>query len=266
MKIHYMSDLHLEQGRSPKLKNIPSGDVLLLAGDIISTKALKLSQSRRDTADELFAEFKKNFLDVYVIMGNHEHYGGDFLESYARFEELYKKHRFVFLENDCEPFADGWRIWGGTLWTDYNNGEFIPMHAANDCMMDHAVVSYGPDELFTPQRALEANKRAIITLRASLKEYRNDKFVVMSHHTPSMKCGHEKWGGAHNVINYAFHNNGLDNLIGYSDQIKYWVAGHTHDPIDTKIGDCRVMINPHGYSGPEDNNGFDVNANFVLEV
>jgi hypothetical protein len=36
----------------------------------------------------------------------------------------------------------------------------------------------------------------------------------------------------------------LDN-----ENIKYWVHGHIHDPVDYEVGNCRVMSNPKGYAG-----------------
>ena len=39
----------------------------------------------------------------------------------------------------------------------------------------------------------------------------------------------------------------LDSLIKEHDNIKYWLAGHTHFSVKTKINECLCMTNPCGY-------------------
>ena len=74
MKIHYLSDLHVEFGALDK--PLPEGDVLLLAGD--TTVLSHLGKHRQDAAsrsvkkstkrlnDEISAKFKR----AYAVIGN----------------------------------------------------------------------------------------------------------------------------------------------------------------------------------------------------
>ena len=47
-------------------------------------------------------------------------------------------------------------------------------------------------------------------------------------------------------MNGGFHTE-LSEMILDHPNIKHWVHGHTHDPFDYKIGECRVVCNPRGY-------------------
>ena len=64
MKIHYLSDLHLEFGKMPKNYRVPAGtDVVVLAGDIgVGLAGLHWALLAFDCP-------------VVYVAGNHEHYG-----------------------------------------------------------------------------------------------------------------------------------------------------------------------------------------------
>jgi hypothetical protein len=52
-------------------------------------------------------------------------------------------------------------------------------------------------------------------------------------------------------MNGAFISN-LGDFIMNRPCIKLWTHGHTHDPFDYKIGKTRVVCNPRGYFGHEE--------------
>ena len=52
------------------------------------------------------------------------------------------------------------------------------------------------------------------------------------------------------MVNGAYSSN-LDAFIMDHPQIKLWTHGHTHHEFDYMIGSCRVMCNPRGYDGYE---------------
>ena len=75
MKIQYASDLHLEfTDNSNYLKNNPIkpvGDILILAGDITYLNYLE-----REIEKEFINYVSDNFKTTYLMLGNHEFYGG----------------------------------------------------------------------------------------------------------------------------------------------------------------------------------------------
>ena len=81
MKIAVCSDLHLEFA-DIELKNEDNADVLILGGDICVAKDIaNIDSFRGDTFREFFKRCSKEFPHVIYIMGNHEHYNGDFQTS-----------------------------------------------------------------------------------------------------------------------------------------------------------------------------------------
>jgi hypothetical protein len=52
------------------------------------------------------------------------------------------------------------------------------------------------------------------------------------------------------MVNGAYSSD-LDQFILDRPQIKLWTHGHTHHEFDYMIGSCRVMCNPRGYDGYE---------------
>ena len=79
MRIHYMSDVHLEFGALDK--PLPEGDVVILAGDITLLVAMDpaktdaSAQRVRAATQRFFGAVTSRFAKVVYLMGNHEHYG-----------------------------------------------------------------------------------------------------------------------------------------------------------------------------------------------
>ena len=88
------------------------------------------------------------------------------------------------------------------------------------------------------------------------------KYVVVGHHAPSKlstKAVYEK----EFIMNGAYSSD-LSEFILDHPQIKLWTHGHTHHAFDYMIGTTRIVCNPRGYDGHEDNTGFD--SAMVIEV
>ena len=88
MRIAVTSDVHLEFGPLI-LKNEHNIDVLVLSGDICVASDLNyksdnlgiVSNGKYERMREFFRSCSDNFKHVIYIMGNHEHYHGDFNTS-----------------------------------------------------------------------------------------------------------------------------------------------------------------------------------------
>jgi predicted phosphodiesterase len=250
LKIAIASDLHLE-GRHLDIHEDEGGDILLLAGDIVSIRGY----SNWDTPyyTKFFQDCCKRFKHVLMVCGNHEFYRSDIttgveqLRFFLAQQDLGDK---VTVLEDSHVDIHGVRFIGSTLWTNYDNGDEIAISVGNQCLNDFRLIQNGVDNHFD-YKVFHARDSVVLHNR-SLKEIQRLIYdsklpiVVMTHHSPSLKSVHEKYQHEW-PLNYAFSSD-LDDFILENHQIKLWVHGHTHDPFDYYIGEARIICNPRGYA------------------
>jgi hypothetical protein len=136
MKIAVTSDVHLEFG-DLVLKNEQNADVLILGGDICVAADYGSSRSFDEARANRYTDFFKRcsfqFPHVVYIMGNHEHYEGDFAQSKNKLQSMldYNLLSNVYLLEKETKRIDDVTFIGGTLWTDMNNdNEITKFHVA----------------------------------------------------------------------------------------------------------------------------------------
>ena len=272
MKINLVSDLHLEFG----YQELPGGEVLILAGDIAearsiqkhhhSTKLLSDSPIKEYRCSEFFAHECKKYEKVFYVMGNHEHYHGKFQDTYDTLKYMMPEN-VTLLENEVEEYR-GVMFMGATLWTDLNRGNPITEFEVQNFMNDFRVITHrsdGPDPSYHKLRAAYTrgiHQRTLNYFKEQLEKNSDKTFVMITHHAPSFQSVNEKY-------KHEYHTNGgyaseLGDFILNYKNVKYWVHGHMHNPVDYMVGDTRVVTNPRGYVGYEDGNGFD--PNFTFEI
>jgi predicted phosphodiesterase len=293
MKIAICSDVHLEFGQL-ELENLQDAEVLVLSGDICTAVDLRvtdsiLSSAKTDRYMEFFNACSKNFPHVVYIMGNHEHYHGDYADSIVHI-----KHALRHLENIHVLDKEVWELndhvfIGGTLWTDMNGEDEMTMHHVqrrmNDfqiCKNSSRVVNYKTYEpkqkpegmsdedfnllpyeqryknVFKTREATLSPQDAVVDHKAMLKviedAYANvppwKTVVVCTHHAPSKSSEHPRY--AHDTLMNGAYNSRLDQFIMDRPGIKLWTHGHTHEDFDYMIKGCRVVCNPRGYINYED--------------
>jgi len=257
MKIKILSDLHLEHYSACQVfPNIGRGDVLILAGDILTAKALKTNGYLHLVYERFLNDCAWNYKHVLYVMGNHEFYGYNYEGTLKTIKENLPAN-FHLLENDTFQIQN-WNFIGMTLWTDFRNENPLEMMEAQQNINDYKMIRIGSN-----YRKMNANDT--LAFHKKSKEYLlnqlqtlNENVFVISHHAPSYQSVAPQFK---TEANGAYVSN-LDNLILYHPQIKYWIHGHTHTPFDYLIGDCRVICNPGGYSGQD--TGF--NPNFELNL
>ena len=106
MKLHVLSDLHIEFGNF----EIPvtNADVVILAGDIhVGTKGI-----------EWATEAIKG-IDVIYIIGNHEYYRGALPKLTDKINSISKHTNVHVLENDAITIGNV-KFLGCTLWGDFH--------------------------------------------------------------------------------------------------------------------------------------------------
>jgi len=277
MKIAICSDVHLEFGQI-FLENKDNVDVLVLSGDICTAVDLRvtdsiLSSAKTDRYMDFFTTCSRNFPHVIYVMGNHEHYHGDFGQSIIDL-----KHALKHLENihvlDKEVWEHGDHVFiGGTLWTDMNGECEMTMNHVSRRMNDFQICENSNEMVnyrvfdnendhksvrFKTRPATLSPRHVVEDHKAMLKviedTYANTPpwktIVVCTHHAPSKGSEHPRYK-TDQLMNGAY-NSRLDQFIMDRPGIKLWTHGHTHEDFDYMIKQCRVVCNPRGYINYED--------------
>jgi UDP-2,3-diacylglucosamine pyrophosphatase LpxH len=272
MKIQIMNDLHLEFDNQGPVLALPGGEILLLAGDVAVAAYLgkqrtdKLAKKHERVAREFFFHQCAKYERVYYIMGNHEHYNGIFDYTVETMREFLEGTNVTILDNEWVDLDHncGWQLFGGTLWTDYNNQDWFAMHAAKDKMNDHHIIKklkpvanpYGEFMgRFLPVDAYEEHNKTLEALENGIYDmHRIDRpTIVMTHHAPTHQSIMPQYKG--DLLNAAYASDLSEQIMRLSN-IKYWFHGHMHDSIEYTVGECQVKCNPRGY------NYYALNPNF----
>jgi len=256
MKIHLLSDLHLEF--SNFVPPPTEADVVILAGDI-----------GLGTAGMIWAEFYFE-TPVIFVAGNHEYYHRDFDAKQEHFRATAEEVGIRFLNCNTVVF-DGVRFIGATMWTNYQLGAAdenqvdFAMRMAADTIADFRLIRKG-DARFRPADALALFQSASAFIATELAKPFEGKTVVVTHHSPSPKSVHKRYKG--DAINGSFSSD-LEHLMQGPNAPALWVHGHTHDSFDYVVhGRTRVVANPRGYTRAYSNgqeNAF-FNSGLVIDV
>ena len=296
MKVALASDIHLEFG-DINLQNTENANVLILSGDICVASDLGKPDPyniMEGARSQRFADFFKRcsfqFPHVIYVMGNHEHYHGDFTHTAEKFKSLFKMYELsnIYLLDKEVKVIDDITFIGGTLWTDMNKEDPLTLHAMKKMMNDFRCVLNSNRQVnfrttvpvdkpvgmtdaewiaqsyekrtktvfktrtanFSPEDAVEDHRKMVDFIRTVVQEKHDQKFVVVGHHCPSKQSTHPRYAGEH-IMNGGYSSD-LSEFILDHPQIKLWTHGHTHDVFDYMIGSTRIVCNPRGYIDYED--------------
>ena len=274
MKLAVCSDLHLEFGPI-EFENTEGADVIVLSGDICVAADLNKIDYSYGTAppkvmehserlEKLLRSCSDSFKHTIMIMGNHEHYHGDFAKSAPVIRDFIKSFKNVhFLDKEIVKIDDVTFI-GGTLWTDMNKEDPITLHAMSEMMNDYRVVANSNREVmfrdeegnqqvraakFSPEDTVEDHNKMLGYIRIMVEGKFDQKFVVCGHHAPSTLSTHPRYKDER-IMSGAYSSD-LSEFIMDRPQIKLWTHGHTHESFDYMVGDTRIVCNPRGYIGYE---------------
>lgn len=288
MKIALTSDIHLEFGDwNPS--NPEGADVLILGGDIMVAADFgrpdpyNIMLSTKEMRYRNFLEkCKTNYKHVIYIMGNHEHYHGDFATSKDILSNACSDSGVTLLDKETITIDDVTFI-GGTLWTDMNKEDPMTLHSMTGMMNDfrcvknsNRVVNYksfedGPDgpptfrtrsAKFSPEDAVVDHKEMLDYIRLMIEGKWDQKFVVVGHHAPSRQSTHPRYKDEF-LMNGGYSTELSDFILDHP-QIKAWTHGHTHDEFDYMVGTTRVICNPRGYVNYERDS--DENQPYLAKV
>lgn len=271
MKFALASDIHLEFGPI-ELKNTEGADVLVLSGDICVAKDLRSPDPYEIMDTKKSAEVHKffrgccdEFKDVIYIMGNHEHYHGDFKFTINMLRKNLGHLSNLHILDKESLMIDDVTFVGGTLWTDMNKEDPHTLYAIAGVMNDFKTVNnsnhvrYFRDEdgnshervaRLMPEDVVVDHKEMVSFVDSVCAMNPYGKVVVVGHHAPSKQSTHPRYKGEQ-LINGAYSSD-LSEFILDRPQIKVWTHGHTHEPFDYMIGNTRVVANPRGYINYEE--------------
>lgn len=254
MKVDVVSDLHLDAYEHFNLaKDIEKSFdrwfdgseamVLLVAGDVEQC----LGSDKNELSDRFFDYVTNRYDFVACVLGNHdywnkapyydkERYNFNTMVNMAR--KRYPKVAFPNAEEVL--YYDGFGIIGATMWTDVPpSSRYMVMRAMSDYTMS---VYPNGNNLNVDTTSRESN-RVTDFFMDTVEHNKETNFIILTHHVP---CECYVYNGFNKVNGYAFVHN-LENFILDNPNIKLWAFGHTHVPVDTMLGDCHLVCNPHGY-------------------
>lgn len=237
MKIKLLSDLHLEGRRGYWTKPHPwstfnNEDVLVLAGDIaVGTEAVLQAIDYFQT---------QGFEQIVYTLGNHEYYHHDY-GMHGELKTAVKAQGVHFL--DCEEIIkiQDVSFFGGTLWTTFDHDP-IAQAVAKTNINDFRVVKN-----WTTEKCAKESTRQQQFIKLAYEQTEGKKCIV-THFMPAKAAIAERFkvNGIESTLN-AYFANGLDDWISTLEDT-VWLFGHTHDAMDFKLGNTRLVSNPLGYS------------------
>jgi Icc-related predicted phosphoesterase len=259
MKVAITSDIHLEFGDWYPV-NPENADVLILSGDIMTANEVENAVGDPNKTIEykghMFIEFLKNCVKEYkhvlYVMGNHEHYNGDFATTATILGSACHDIGVKFLDKSHVTIDDVTFI-GGTLWTDMNKEDSLTLYNIKGIMNDFRCVTNSNrihtktrPPRFTPEDSVEDHRKMLeyIRLTTSLMD-KSNKYVVVGHHAPSKQSTHPRYKDE-TMMNGAYSSDLSDFILDHPE-IKLWTHGHTHEVFDYMIGSTRIVCNPRGY-------------------
>ena len=121
-----MSDLHLEFNT---IAGLPAKDILILSGDIWLVPPMRPNAQDADSRKlrkryiKFIKEELSKFKIVFLVMGNHEHYGSIFENTANILRDFLAAHcpHVILLDNSYYDWQ-GVRFIGSTLWATYGHG------------------------------------------------------------------------------------------------------------------------------------------------
>jgi predicted phosphodiesterase len=260
MKLHILSDVHLEFGYLPPPQ--VDADVTVLAGDI------GLGLMGAEWALELARE-----RPVVYVCGNHEYYRQPPVPLVQEaLREAFAGTGVRYLENHA-AIIDGVRFLGATLWTDFRmlGRRDEGMESARRLMSDYQVIAMvrsGPGtanhaqlwDCLVPDDTLGFHEQSRAWLEGELVAQFSGVTVVVTHHAPSPRSLRPGYAAEPTAAAYA---SNLEALMDGS-RAALWVHGHVHKSSDYRANGTRVLCNPRGYTGFALNPAFD--SRLVVEI
>lgn len=242
MRLKIFSDLHFEFGNIHMLEDLFSNidvDVFICAGDMANSRMI---------IDVLHTIDKIVQVPVIFVPGNHEYYGSQ--KCYIDEQLLNQNFEYIkILIEGVFEYKD-FIFLGSTGWWD--DIKYIHTVSLNDFKTIY--------DIKQNDNGMAWGRKSKKFFEESLKKYQDKKVICVSHNMPSHECISEEYKNS--SINACFANHWDDIILKYKPSL--WVCGHTHDKVDTEIGETSIIGNPYGYYLHQTNPDF--NDNFIINL
>lgn len=175
MKIISYSDLHLEFKHEWSLPPDIDGDLIVLAGDIITFRDFT-------PLETLLCGWKKPAL---FVAGNHEYYTrSPMRDNEDQFRTwLAENLPQVYFLRDEGITIKGVNFFGGTMWTNFKSGNTASMRHAGSGLNDFRYI-HNEDGIFTLESSVEQHQQFIAALEQWFDTLSGGPNVIITHHAP----------------------------------------------------------------------------------
>lgn len=228
MKIRLISDVHFEFFEDVRLFQSQGEDVLVIAGDLAVGPVNVFNALKR---------FSNTAKDVVYIPGNHEYYGHTIEAFDGHIRAAFKDSNVHFLNPGFVQIGDV-KFIGAALWTNFRGRATSKLMAKGMISDFRAIKEFSGD---VAEGLFYQHKKFIFNEYANT----NSKCVIVTHFLPAIQCISAQYKRDRSGLNDYFANDlGLEIE---SLENATWLFGHTHDRVDTVIGNTRLVCNPYGY-------------------
>lgn len=258
MLIQYASDLHLEFDLNRHYLDqhplLPTGQVLVLAGDITNLNYYRFRHWERSFVDQLADQYEQ----VLWLPGNHEYYRSrDLADDQSSLDEFIRPN--VRLLNNATVEHQGVRFICSMLWSH------IPPEKApyvQRFLSDFHLIHYGGQPLTTLMYN-QLHQQAVAFLEAELNKPFAGPTVVVTHHVPSFVCEHPRH--LDSPLSTAFVSEQSSLIARY--QPAYWIYGHSHGNVPLiQVGKTQLVTNQLGYVSHGEHTDFRPAALLAVDV
>lgn len=237
-RILVLSDLHLEMHDYEPAKE--GYDMVVLAGDIHTR--------------ERGVEWAKRHFQVptLYVRGNHEGYGTHWQNNLAKMRKAAEGSCVQVMEKD-EIIIHGVRFLGATGWSTFTLWHNRPqaMSAAGEGrgayspgMKDYRHIRTAGYRRILPSDTAAWAHETHRWFAEKLSQPHDGPTVCISHHPPiAASLPH----GVREPLDAADAND-WDDLVA-SPHLSTWIHGHTHHPVNYRVGHAHIYSNPRGYPG-----------------
>lgn len=241
LKFDLYSDIHLDHWDSYGFEieeyiPTPKSDNLIIAGDI----ATALS-NKNEKVSNLFSFLSDKYNQIFIVLGNHDYWGGDLLTESSLTQERYSN--VTVLNNSSVVIPEyNLRILGATMWS--NIAPPLYNYIANR-MNDYNYIKCN-NRRATVQNTVDEYQKTVKYITDTIEhetEPNVNQYLIVTHHAPSFSSA-DPWYT--DTTTEAYCSN-LDDFICDHPKIRYWVHGHIHSPSEYQINQTTILCNPIGY-------------------